>query len=129
MVRVYRSTVLPHPTPDIWAYIRDFANCHTWQPMVETSILENRKFSDQLGAIRNMQLNDGAKLSEQLLSLSDKDYFYRYTIINSQLPLFHYISESRLYPISDTHHTFWEWSGGVYRPRWGYTRPCHIDRR
>lgn len=116
MVRVYRSTILPYPAPDIWAYIRDFANCHKWQPAVETSILENRTFADQLGAVRNMQLYIGEKLSEQLISLSDKEYFYRYTIINSEIPLFHYVSESRLYSVSDTQHTFWQWSGVFSTP-------------
>ena len=60
--------------------------------------------------MRDFHLQNGDRLREKLLGLSDYDYFCTYSILESPMPLTNYIATLRLTPVTDGDRTFAEWS-------------------
>jgi hypothetical protein len=60
--------------------------------------------------VRDFRLQNGDRLREQLLALSDYDYFSTYSILESPMPLTAYVATLRLTPITDGDRTFAEWT-------------------
>lgn len=116
MVAVQRSTIVEAPIERVWALLRDFNDHDQWHPAVERSVIEHARKPDQTGAIRNFTLKSGERIREQLLSLSDKDYHFRYAIVDAEIPLENYVAEVSLKPISDGNRTFWQWHSKFTTP-------------
>ena len=110
MARVYVSSVVGAPAARVWARVRDFNGLPTWHPAIAESRIENGEPSDKVGCIRAFSLRNGDRLREQLLGLSDYDMFYTYSILDSPMPLTNYVATLRLTPVTDTDHSFIEWS-------------------
>ena len=111
MVKVKRSTIIDHPSEAVWNVLRDFNGHDHWHPAVASSQIERSRESDCVGCIRNFKLQDGSELREQLLALSDAEQSYSYCLLDTPIPLLNYVSHVRLYPVTDTDSTFWEWEG------------------
>ena len=60
--------------------------------------------------MRAFSLQNGDKLREKLLGLSDYDMFCTYSILEGPMPLTNYIANLRLTPITDGDRTFAEWT-------------------
>ncbi|MCY4452422.1 MAG: SRPBCC family protein [Immundisolibacterales bacterium] len=116
MVRVVRSTVLDAPVDAVWRIVRDFNGHDRWHPIVERSVLEEGRRTDQIGAVRNFTIRSGERVREVLLSLSDRERHLRYAIVESELPLRDYVAEFRLRPVTDGDRTFWTWSSRFRTP-------------
>ena len=110
MARVFVSTVIGAPTDKVWERIRDFNGLPTWHPAIRESQIENAEPADKVGCIRDFSLQNGDRIREQLLGLSDYDMFFTYSILESPMPLENYVSTLRLTPITDGERTFAEWS-------------------
>ena len=110
MIRVYVSSVIEAPADTVWQSIRDFNALPDWVPAVAESRIENGLPSDRVGCIRNFRLNDGGRLREQLLSLSDYDYQCSYAILESPMGVSNYVAILKLTPVTDGNRTFAEWS-------------------
>ena len=116
MVNIYRSTIITAPIDTVWQVICDF-NAHAqWHPAIATSTIEQQKTPNQIGAVRNFSLTNQQKVREQLLHLCHKHHTYTYTIVDSDIPLFHYIATVKLYPVTDQNHTFWVWQSTFETP-------------
>ena len=111
VVKVKRSTIIDHPSEAVWNVLRDFNGHDHWHPAVASSQIERSRESDCVGCIRNFKLQDGSELREQLLALSDAEQSYSYCLLDTPIPLLNYVSHVRLYPVTDTDSTFWEWEG------------------
>ena len=111
VVKVKRSTIIDHPSEAVWSVLRDFNGHDHWHPAVASSQIERSRESDCVGCIRNFKLQDGSELREQLLALSDAEQSYSYCLLDTPIPLLNYVSHVRLYPVTDTDSTFWEWEG------------------
>jgi NADPH:quinone reductase len=117
MIRVTRSTVINAPIDRVWSVLRDF-NSHTaWHPVVAESEIEGDEPSDRVGCIRRFRLQDGARIREQLLSLSDRDYRMTYCILSADIPLERYVATVQLKPVTDGDGTFWHWQSTFRAPR------------
>jgi NADPH:quinone reductase len=117
MIRVTRSTVINAPIDRVWAVLRDF-NSHTaWHPVVAESIIEGDEPSDRVGCVRRFRLQDGARVREQLLSLSDRDHRLTYCILNADIPLERYVATVQLKSVTDGDGTFWHWQSTFRAPR------------
>jgi NADPH:quinone reductase len=117
MIRVTRSTVINAPIDRVWSVLRDF-NSHTaWHPVVAESAIEGDEPSDRVGCVRRFRLQDGARIREQLLSLSDRDYRITYCILNADIPLERYVATVQLKPVTDGDGTFWHWQSTFRAPR------------
>jgi hypothetical protein len=110
MVNVYRSTVLNAPADRVWRDLRDFNGLANWHPLILSSRIENSHPADKVGCVRNLQLKDGARVREKLLSLSDYEYTCTCAIVESSLDLSDYIATLRLLPVTEGNRCFIEWS-------------------
>ena len=110
MVKVYISSVIDAPADRVWAAIRDFNALPKWHPAIKDSHIEGGLPSDRVGCIRNFNLKDGGNIREQLLTLSDYDYTYTYSILESPLGVRNYIATLKVTPVTDGNRTFAEWT-------------------
>jgi uncharacterized protein YndB with AHSA1/START domain len=110
MPRVYASSVIDAPAAKVWEKVRDFNGLPRWHPRIRESRIENGEPSDKVGCVRDFRLQNGDRLREKLLGLSDYDMFCTYSILESPMPLTDYIATLRLTPISDGDRTFIEWT-------------------
>lgn len=110
MPRIYISSVIDAPASRVWDRVRDFNGLPRWHPLVRDSRIENSEPSDKIGCIRDFHLQNGDRIREQLLGLSDYDLFCTYSILESPMPLTEYIATLRLTPITDGDRSFAEWT-------------------
>ncbi|MEM6849939.1 MAG: SRPBCC family protein [Pseudomonadota bacterium] len=110
MPRVYVSSVLPAPAQTVWQRVRDFNGLPRWHPRIRESRIEEGLPADKVGCVRAFALQNGDRLREQLLALSDYDMFCTYSILESPMPLTEYVATIRVTPITDGDRSFIEWS-------------------
>ena len=110
MTVIFTSTVLSTPIDQVWARIRDFNALPEWNPNVARSEIEDGLPSNAVGCVRSFYLQDGGHLRERLLSLSDEEFCFSYSILDSPMPVEGYVATVRLLPISDGDRTYAEWS-------------------
>lgn len=110
MARVYISSVIDAPVTKVWERVRDFNALPRWHPAIRDSRIENGEPSDRVGCVRDFHLQNGDRIREKLLGLSDYDYFCTYSILESPMPLTGYIATLRLTPVTDGDRCFAEWS-------------------
>lgn len=110
MARVFVSSVIAGPADQVWARIRDFNGLPTWHPSIRESQIEAGEPSDKVGCVRDFYLQNGDRIRERLLGLSDYDMFCTYSILESPMALENYVATIRLTPITDGDRTFAEWT-------------------
>ena len=110
MARVYTSSVVNGPAAKVWERVRDFNALPRWHPAIRESRIENGEPSDKVGCVRDFTLQNGDRIREKLLGLSDYDMFCTYAILESPMPLTNYLATLRLTPITDGDRTFAEWT-------------------
>lgn len=110
MARVYASSVIDAPAAKVWEKVRDFNALPRWHPRIRESRIENGEPPDKIGCVRDFRLQNGDRLREKLLGLSDYDMFCTYAILESPMPLTNYMATLRLTPVSDGNRTFIEWT-------------------
>jgi NADPH2:quinone reductase len=116
MPTVVRSTIIDAPIEAVWAALRDFNAHDHWHPAVTESRIEDARAPDELGAVRNFRLRNGAQIREQLLSLSDHDHTFTYCILDAPIPLQGYVATVTLKRVTDGNRTFWDWRSRFATP-------------
>lgn len=110
MPRIFVSAIIPAPADAVWDRIRDFNGLPSWMPAVaESQLLEGRS-GDQVGAVRELILQNGDRIVETQVALSDYDMACSYTMGDTPMPLENYFATLRLTPVTETDQTFAEWS-------------------
>ncbi|MBK1668823.1 MxaD family protein [Rhodovibrio sodomensis] len=109
LARVYVTAVLEGPIDQTWQILRDFNGLPDYHPLFATSHIEDGKPADQIGCVRNFKDHHGGHLREQLLALSDRDYLCSYQILEAHLPVRNYVSQMKLWPVTESNRTFGEW--------------------
>ena len=110
MARVFVSSVINAPAATVWERVRDFNGMPKWHPAIADSRIEDGLPADKVSCVRDFRLQNGDRLREQLLGLSDYDLYYSYGILESPMPVTDYIATLRLTPITDGERTFIEWT-------------------
>ena len=110
MAKVYSSVVIPAPASAVWAVVRDFNGLPKWTKFVAESRIEHNAPADKVGCIRNFRLNNGGRIRERLLALSDYEMYCTYSILESPMGVENYVATLRLTPITDGDRTFAEWT-------------------
>lgn len=105
MPRVFVSSVIDAPPAKVWERVRDFNALPRWHPRIRESRIENGEPSDKVGCVRDFTLQNGDRLREKLLGLSDYDMFCTYAILEGPMPLTDYVATLRLTPITDGDRT------------------------
>ena len=110
MANVFTSSVIDAPAQKVWDRVRDFNGLPNWHPAIRESRIEENQPADRVGCVRDFRLQNGDRIRERLLGLSDFDMFCTYAILESPMPLENYVATLRLTPISDGDRTFIEWT-------------------
>ncbi|GMB79584.1 SRPBCC family protein [Shinella zoogloeoides] len=110
MARVFVSSVIDAPAAKVWERVRDFNGLPRWHPRIRDSRIENGDPADRIGCVRDFHLQNGDRIREKLLGLSDYDMFCTYAILESPMPLTNYVANLRLTPVTDGERTFAEWT-------------------
>jgi polyketide cyclase/dehydrase/lipid transport protein len=96
--RIFYGSIIPSSIDRVWAVIRDFNKFPSWYPEVCDSSIEGSRPSDAVGCVRSLYLKRGGHFRERLLTLSDREYMFTYTILESPLPMTDYVSSSSCGP-------------------------------
>ena len=115
--RVVRSTVIDAPIDRVWSVLRDFNSHDRWHDVVAESRIEGDERSDQVGCVRSFTLNDGNRIREQLIALSDSEHKSTYCILDATLPMRNYVATVQLKRVTDGDRTFWHWESTFHVPR------------
>ena len=110
MTKVFTSSVIDAPVGKVWHHIRDFNSLPKWMPVVKDSHIEADLPSDQIGCIRNFNLNDGGNIREQLLTLSDLQLNFTYSILESPMAVKNYTATVELRKVTDGDRTYIQWT-------------------
>jgi hypothetical protein len=105
MPKVTMSTPVAMNADALWQAMGSFAAIGKWHPMMEKVEAEG----EQKGSLRRLQLIGGAKLVERLEEVSPTERLYRYSILESPLPISDYVAEIRVKDNGDGTSTV-EWS-------------------
>jgi len=109
MTHVYASSIIPAPVDAVWAVVRDFNALPAWHPAIADSRIEEGRPADQVGCVRAFRLKDGGFIREQLLALSDYDFTFTYSILESPMGVQNYVAVMKLSPVTDGNRCFAEW--------------------
>src|SRR5215467_3927976 len=90
MAKIHVSSVVPAPIERVWEYARDFNGLPKWFPGVTDSYIEPGVEVNQPGCVRNFGLENGARIREHLLAISDRDHSCSYKMIECPLPISNY---------------------------------------
>jgi hypothetical protein len=85
------------PAAEVWARIRDFDGMPGWHPGVEASTTEG----EGEGAVRTLTMGDGSTVVERLDRFDDPGRSYRYSIVESRLPVTSYAATLRVEELGD----------------------------
>jgi mxaD protein len=92
MPKVTMSTPVAMNADALWQSIGSFAAIGNWHPMMERVDTSG----ETKGSLRTLRLIGGAKLVERLEEVSPTERLYRYSILESPLPISDYVSEIRV---------------------------------
>lgn len=98
LVEVESSGVIDVPLEKVWNLVSDFNNVGLWHPDVTESRLESGS-GREAGAERTVRLRNGMVIRERLLAISAEGHFYKYSVIESPLPIRDHESTVRFVPI------------------------------
>ena len=105
MPKVTMSTPVAMNADALWQAIGSFAAIGNWHPMMEKVEADG----ENKGSTRRLQLVGGAQILERLEEVSPTERLYRYSIVQSPLPIKDYVSEIRVKDNGDGTSTV-EWS-------------------
>jgi hypothetical protein len=109
MARAYYSTVFAQPAHSIWDVIRDFNNYSVWVDGAGSSVIEDGKSGDAVGAVRNVTYR-GREIRQRLLALSDVERSQTYAFCGAaSLPVTDFQATLRVTPVIDGDRAFVEW--------------------
>ena len=105
MPKVTMSTPVAMNADALWQAIGSFAAIGDWHPMMEKVEADG----ENKGSTRRLQLVGGAQILERLEEISPTERLYRYSIVQSPLPIKDYVAEIRVKDNGDGTSTV-EWS-------------------
>ncbi|MEM7343615.1 MAG: SRPBCC family protein [Chloroflexota bacterium] len=115
-MKVFASVVIDAPVEKIWPILRDFIGLTVWSPAVKEASITNDKASDQVGAIRRLDIVDGSAFVETLVALSDEEMYLKYNIVEGPVPVTDYVATMQLQPVTEGNMTYATWSAEFDAP-------------
>lgn len=94
----------------VWAVLRKFGELDKWHPAIAESRIVSEKPDEMVGCIRKLTLQDGGTLTEQLLSIDDRNRALSYKFVEAPLPLDNYVLSVRVTPVTREPKAFISWS-------------------
>ena len=110
MINIFITSVIDAPIDKVWEVVRGYNDMPNWHPAVDRSEIEDELHPDTVGCVRNFYLADGQNVREQLIALSDLDFSFSYSMIDTGLGMYDYIASVELRPITDGDRTYIQWT-------------------
>ncbi len=110
MTKVNMTTQVPVSADKLWELIGQFNGLPNWHPAIEKSELEED------GKVRRLTLVGGGSIVERLERVDDSEHLYRYSILESPLPVADYVAEIRVRQNEDGTGSTIEWSS-EFKPK------------
>ncbi|MDC6378757.1 SRPBCC family protein [Pseudomonas graminis] len=101
MVLVEYSAGLPCSADEAWKVLRGFGGIADWHPAIVKSHLEGEAGCLRVGAIRRLELADGAVLRERLTEFDNGLRALAYVFEESPLPVDGYRAQVRVDEVAD----------------------------
>lgn len=94
---VQRSVEVQASPQEVWALVGEVCSIADWHPVIASCIEEE----DDRTLYRILQTEDGAQIREQVMAIDDDARFFRYSILESPLPVRGYIGTLSVGPGAD----------------------------
>jgi len=91
-LHVVEAVEIKAPAAKVWDTIKDFDGLNKWHPGFSADTLVSGA-NGQVGAVRKLTVKDGPSFTEKLLAYDAAAHSYRYSIIESPLPITDYVSK------------------------------------
>jgi mxaD protein len=109
-LKVEESVQINAPANKVWEKISNFNDLGAWHPAVKSTEITSGE-NNKVGAMRLLTLQDGGTIKEKLLGYNSKKMTFKYTIIESVLPVSSYVSSVTVTPEKDnTSKVVWKGS-------------------
>ncbi len=90
-LRVVQTITIKAPIDKVWAASKDFDGLAKWHPALEKDEIV-KGTNNKPGAVRSLSLKGGGTIKEELVAFSDAAHSFSYRILESPLPVSHYIA-------------------------------------
>ena len=120
-LRVKKTITIDAAAEKVWQTAKNFNGLNLWHPALAGDELVSGK-NNTVGAVRLLTLKGGGTIKEKLLGFDEAGHRYRYAIIESVLPVSHYVS-SFVVTSTGTAKTLVTWSGRFKRKNTGDSPP------
>jgi hypothetical protein len=121
-LHVTETVEIKAPMDKVWATIKDFDGMTKWHPGFSSDELVSGS-NGKAGATRKLTVKDGPVITERLLAYDEAGHSFRYTIIESPLPITHYTSTISA-KAGSSGMTKVTWSGNFKRKNTSDTPPA-----
>ncbi len=88
---VVQTITIKAPLEKVWAASKDFDGLAKWHPALEKDEIVKGS-NNVVGAVRSLSLKGGGTIREELLAFSEPAHSFKYRILESPLPVSHYVS-------------------------------------
>jgi mxaD protein len=110
---VKKSVTIAAPADKVWDVVKDFDGWTHWHPALASDEIVSGT-NNTVGAVRLLTLKGGGTIKEKLLEYNAAGHRYRYSILESVLPVSNY-SSSIVVSATGTNKTLVTWSGQFKR--------------
>ena len=115
-MKVSASIVIDKPASEVWSVIRDFIGLTAWSNAVVRARITNGKASDQLGAVRELEVEGGSLFVETLVAISDEQRFLTYDIVEGPIPVTNYLAKMQVLQVTETDQSYVCWAAEFDTP-------------
>lgn len=116
-LHVKKTITIAAPADKVWEAVKNFNGLNTWHPAIASDEIVSGT-NNTVGAVRLLTLKGGGTVKEKLLGFDEAGHRFRYAIIESVLPLSHYMS-SFVVTSTGNDKTLVTWSGRFKRKNLG----------
>jgi len=96
-LQVVETVEIKAPLDKVWATVKNFDSLNKWHPGFSNDQLVSGS-NNSVGAVRKLTIKDGPVITEKLLAFDDASHSFRYMIVDSPLPITHYVSTVAVRP-------------------------------
>lgn len=96
-LHVVETVEIKAPPDKVWATVKNFDGLNKWHPGFSDDKLVSGS-NNTPGAVRKLTIKDGPVITEKLLAFDDAGRSFRYMIVDSPLPITHYVSTVSVSP-------------------------------
>lgn len=116
MVHVFETVTLSAGPDEVWAVVGDFNGLSNWHPAIANSNIRDGATADQVGAIRELALENGASVVETQTDRSEDGRTYTYDFVESPFPITNYLATVRVRRGAEEGQSVVEWESNFDTP-------------